>query len=147
MAKGFLLTNVQYPDFFGGAKSGYGGMDVAMDSGGHVVELEGRERVRHDMLKGILTGRTGTYGTTLPSLIGSKGQGRERGFVDLAIATVQMFVDDYRENQRPDLPDEELIDTVRTLTAEEDPFDRTRIVLILVLDMADGQSIEIQHSF
>ena len=142
--RGMMLMNTTVPEIFGGATTGFGGMDIAIDAGGHIIMLEGRERVRHDVLKGVLTGRSGGYGTTIPSLIGQK---RERGFMDLVAATAQRFLDDYRDAQSPDLPDEERIETIQSLNITDDPGDKTKSVLTIVLNMADGQSVEIEHRF
>lgn len=144
MAKGWKLTNTTNDDLFGGADSGLGGMDLEIDSSGHTATLTGRERVRHDVLKGILTGRTGDYGTTLPSLIGQK---RQTGFAELIAASVQKFLDDYRDNQPPDLPDEETIESIRALNIKEDPLVKTNFLVIVALNMADGQTLDIEHRF
>ena len=145
MAKGLLLTNPSAPDLFGGATTGQGGMDVAIDASGHITTLIGRERVRHDILKGVLTGRKGTYGTTIPSFIGEK---RIDGAIgDLMSASVQTFINDYRDTQDVGLPDEEIIQSIRGLEIFEDPGDRTKFVVSISLNMADGQTIEIEHRF
>jgi hypothetical protein len=136
VAKGWQLENTTNPDVFG-----LGQMDLALDSSGHVKELTGRERVRHDVLKGVLTARTNGYGSTAPTLVGKK---RQRGFLDVIAASVRTFLDEYRDAQGT-LPDDEQIESVRSMNVTEDPSDNSRYMLQISLDMVDGQSIEIEH--
>lgn len=135
---GFPLENPVSPDYYG-----LGQMDVGFDSSGHIKTLTGRERIRHDVLKGILTGRVGDYGTAIPGLIGGKGGS---GLEAVASYSVQQFIDAYRASQAATLPDEERISSVRQLVIDRNDSDSSQYLVRLVLNMADGQAISIEST-
>lgn len=135
---GFPLENPVSPDYYG-----LGQMDVGFDSAGHIKTLTGRERIRHDILKGVLTGRVGDYGTAVPSLIGGK---TATGIEAVASYSVQQFIDDYRSSQAATLPDEEKISSVREIIVDRSLSDASEYLVRISLNMADGQAIAIEST-
>lgn len=135
---GFALENPVTLGYYG-----MGQMDIGIDSGGHILTLSGAARVQHDVLKGILTSRTNGYGTILPEMIGGKaGSGIEA----VAALSVQQFVDDYRAAQSATLPDEEKINSIRSLIVDQNPDNPSEFLVSVTLNMADGQAISVESA-
>lgn len=136
--RGIQLINHDHPEYFGRRE-----MDLGLDVAGHYRLLSGREHVRHDLLKLILQSR-GAGREGIPAVIGRK---RLPGFEGLLHLFIQRQIDEYRDAQAQDLPDEERVLSIRTLSVYSDRTNPRKVILTLAVNMADGVAIEIAHLF
>jgi len=140
---GLLLQSADEPTLWGNSV-----MDIVYDSAGHLVSLTGPDKVRHHVLKGILTGRsstpTGEWGTTVPFLVGAKQFAFTRA---AAAASVANLVQEIQLAQSPALPDDESVaslDSVNVSPAGDDP---TVLRLLCTVALTSGDIVEVEHRF
>lgn len=137
--RGLQLISHGRPDKFG-----LGEMDIGIDASGNPRFVSGSSRVQHDLLKGMLTGKTGDYGTLVQALVGEKQLPAVDGIVVLSIDT---FVQNYRSAQASSLPDEERVVSVSQAQVSRDAGQPTRLFVQVVVGMGDGRRLMVENVF
>jgi len=146
--KAWLLQNTEDTNLFG-----LGNMDIVYDSGGRLVGLEGKEKLQFLILKCVLTGRylvegIGSYGSTVPRLVGQKIQGSNNLADSMYSMAVDRAIENFRVNQPTDLADSErLLKIDGDFQVSRDRKDRTILLVGASVRNAKGELIPVVHSF
>jgi hypothetical protein len=145
--KTWLLQNTEDRNLFG-----LGNMDIVYTSGQRLTAVEGSEKLQFLALKCVLTARytdvDGTYGSTIPRLVGLKVRGANE-FVDGVFA---MAADRALENFRKAQPfgldkSEKMTALDGEIQVLRDRRDRTILLIGVSIRNGDGKSIPVIHSF
>lgn len=143
--KDFLLRHAEEPNIFGDSA-----MDVAIDSGGHPIEIEGLNKLQMELLKTCLTGRVtigdNKYGSTVPRLIGDKQYYAGGSFMQAVVAaSIEATIEDYRRQQNIDVPDNEAVLKIEGVKVTRDAADATIIAVRALVGTKSGESVEVTH--
>jgi hypothetical protein len=117
------------------------------------VGLEGKEKLQFLILKCVLTGRylvegIGSYGSTVPRLVGQKIQGSNNLADSMYSMAVDRAIENFRVNQPTDLADSErLLKIDGDFQVSRDRKDRTILLVGASVRNAKGELIPVVHSF
>jgi len=142
----FLLQHAEDPTIFGD-----NAMDAVIDSSGHVLLIEGNQKLQMELLKCCLTGKTtvggNAYGSNLPKLVGDKQYYAQSNFLQaIVLATVELAVNNYKLQQAQDTPeDEKIYRTLPGSRVKRDAVDPTVILIEVAVETDSGDSVEIQY--
>jgi hypothetical protein len=120
-------------------------VDIALDGNGALQLIDSDESRVQSVLKCLFTERTGSYGSNIYGLIGTKDVViRRMGlFLDLtmAILSLKLSIDEQKEVQ--ELEDEDLIGSMTKLICTEDPSNPTISKIQMSLQPVSGNAVNV----